>query len=621
MKKYCFILLCLVFLGVGFFDDGRASAQPLHAESSLEKTDLFIGEPVTFQIQVTGSENPERPNISNIEGLDLVYQGGQQNSSSSITIINGRVTKDIKKGYTFLYQLTPRRTGRIVIPEIAVHADGSTVLTKPVIIAVQKPVETDDYKLRLQLSRADCYVGEPITLTVVWYMGKDVRSFHFDLPFLKDAKFYFEDQKVEPGDGKKYYRIPVGDKEVLGVMGQGRIDGRDYSTLSFQKILIPKKSGDIVIESATVVAEALSGYRRRKNPFGDDFFSDFFGKTSSGIYRKIVVPSNSLTLKVNDLPLKGRPDIFLGHVGEYKIHTEASPTEVSVGDPITLKIALSGPEYLENIELPPLDNQEALIKSFKIPKEQSVGEIADNSKIFTQTIRALRPGIKEIPSITLSYFDTKTKTYKAAKSEPIPISVKAAHIVTAQDAEGAVTPLAISGSRVETWSAGIDYNYDDMSVLENKRLGFAQWLKSPLWICINGIPLVLYLILFAGVTYKRRMDLDPIAQRARRAYSRFQKTLKNVRKDDPANQHSQIILESFRKYLGDKLRMKGGVITFKDVKDRLDEKGVDPQTRELLKDLFEKCEAGSYAGNLNNIGSISLINLAIDLARKLEKQL
>jgi hypothetical protein len=67
--------------------------------------------------------------------------------------------------------------------------------------------------------------------------------------------------------------------------------------------------------------------------------------------------------------------------------------------------------------------------------------------------------------------------------------------------------------------------------------------------------------------------------------------------------------------------MKGGVITFNDVKERFDEKGVDPQTRELLKDLFEKCEAGSYAGNLNNIESISLINLAVDLARKLEKQL
>ncbi len=626
MKTYCLILFHLLLLGVGFVHVDTAEAQPLHAEAVLEKKNLFIGEPVPFQIQVTGSENPEKPDIPGIEGLDLAYQGGQQNSSSSITIINGSVTKNIKQGYTFLYQLTPKRAGRIVIPEIAVHADGSTVLTRPVIINAQKPAETDDYKLRLQLSKTDCYVGEPVTLTVVWYIGKEVRGFHFNLPLLENSKFYFEDQKVDTGDGKKYYRIPVGDKEVIGVMGRGRIDGKEFSTLSFQMILIPKESGEIVIEPATVAAEALSGYRRRQNPFGDDFFSDFFaddffGKTRSGIYRKVVVPSNSLVLKIDDLPLEGKPDNFSGHVGEYTIQTEASPTEVSVGDPVTLKITLSGPEYLEKIDLPPLDKQEALIRNFKIPKERAVGEIVDHSKVFTQTIRALRPGINEIPAITLSYFDTKEGRYQVAKSRPIPISVKAAHIVTAKDAEGVPVLPALSGSRVETWGAGIDYNYDDMSVLENKRLVLAQWLKSPIWISIIGIPPMLYLILFAGVTYKRRIDSDPLAQRARGAYSRFQKTLKTIRKDLPENRHSRIVLEGFRRYLEAKLRIKGRVVTFNDVKDRLEAKGVDPRTRDQLKDFFEKCEAGSYAGHVIRIESISLADLAIDLAKRLEKQL
>ena len=208
-----------------------------------------------------------------------------------------------------------------------------------------------------------------------------------------------------------------------------------------------------------------------------------------------------------------------------------------------------------------------------------------------------------------------------AKSEPIPISVKAVRIVTAQDAEGAVTPLAVSGSRVETWSAGIDHNYDDMSVLENKRLGLAQWLKSPLWICIIGIPPVLYLILFAGVIYKRRRDADPFALRAREAYQRFYKILRKIPKDDTEGRNSQIVLEGLRRYLGDKLRMSGGVVTFYDVKGRLDEKGVDSKTRERLKDLFEECEADSYAGNFHNIGSSSLVNQAIDLVRRLEEQL
>jgi len=622
MRRKWFEILYLLLSGIGFFHDAAAIAEPIHAEAIIEKQILFVGESASFQIRVTGSDNPEKPDIARIEGLDIEYQGGQQNSSSSITIINGNITKTSQKGYIFTYQLTPTKNGRIVIPEISVHADGQTLLTNPVMITAQEPEETDDFKLRLQLEKLDCYVGEAVPLTVTWYLGKDVRGFHFNLPLLEDSRLSFEDTKVNTQDGKKYYRIPVGNGEVVGVMGQGRVDGGEYSTLSFQKILIPKESGDIVIKPVTVASEVLTGFRPRNNPFGNDFFSDdFFGKTQSGIYRKVVVPSNSITLHVHDLPPEGRPEHFFGHVGEYKIRAEASPTDVSVGDPITLKIALSGPEYLENMDFPTLDHQEPLKKDFKIPKERAAGEMVGHSKVFTQTIRALRPGITQIPPLMLSYFDPETKQYRKAESDPIPISVKAARIVTAQDAEGIATPLAESGNRVETWSAGIDYNYDDMSVLEDKRFGLLQWLRSPVWISIVGFPPFLYLVLFVGITYKKRMDADPLARRARGAYSRFQITLRAIRKDSSGRETARIILESFRQYLTDKLRMRGGVVTFNDVKGCLKDRKVDLQTCDELRDLFEKIEAGSYSGNISDIESLSLVRSASDLVQRLEKKL
>ena len=166
-------------------------AYALEAKALVERSDPYVGETFIFQIQVSGSENPEQPNLSHLMDFTVEYQGGQQNSSRSVTIINGKVTQDVKEGYFFNYRLIPKREGRLTIPSITVTADNLSAKTSPVVINAQKPLETDDFKLRLQLTKGRCYVGEPLILSVTWYLGKDVRDFNFTLPLLDDNTFYF----------------------------------------------------------------------------------------------------------------------------------------------------------------------------------------------------------------------------------------------------------------------------------------------------------------------------------------------------------------------------------------------------------------------------------------------
>jgi len=607
-----------------FCADSRADA-PLSATAVVERKDLFMGESFILQIQVSGSEAPEEPDLSHVTDFTVAFRGGQQNSRRSIRIINNKITQDVQEGYIFSYLLMPKRTGKLMIPSITVSADGRSVKTDPIMINAQKPVETDDFKLRMGLSKKDCYVGEPLTLTVTWYIGKDVKKFNFTLPLLNTDSFYFADPETDLQSGKKLYRIPLGSEEVIGEKGRGRIGGKDYATITFRKILIPKQSGTIRIEPATVACSALMGYEKRRGMFDDDFFSDFFnddffGRSRRGIYRTVVVPSNSLSLHVSDLPLEGRPDNFAGHVGEYKIEASATPTEVSVGDPITLTISVSGPEYLEHVELPPLNQQPKFAADFKIPKERATAEISGKSKIFTQTIRALRTDVKEIPQIELPYFDTETRTYRIAHTEPIPLTVKETRMVTALDAEG-VSAQVSPGSEIETWSKGIAFNYEDLGVIENQRLGPISWFKSPLWLCLTLVPPVFYVLLFSGVNMLRRRNVDPLKSRARKAYGRLTKALKDARGVSSAGESYGIILEAFRNYLGDKLGLPKAALTFKDVKDPLAAKGVHKDELEQLKALFEKCEAGRYAGNAGRTDAVTLTDQSVRMVKELEKKL
>ncbi len=600
-------------------------AAPLSATAVAERTDVFVGEPVTFQIEVSGSENPEKPDISGIRNFNVEFLGGQQNSSRTVTIINGRLTQNVREGYVFTYRLIPRSPGRLTIPSLTVHADGRSAGTQKLVINARTPVETDDFKLRLKLSKEYCYVGEPVTLTVTWYIGKDVQSFDFNLPLLGDDRFHFADPGVDMHSGKRLYRIPLEGGEVIGEKGRSRLENRDFATITFEKILIPKKPGDMKIEPATVSCSALIGYEKRRSPFEDDFFSDFFdndffGRSRRGIYRNVVVPSNSLTLRVCDLPEKGRPDNFAGHVGEYRLEASATPREISVGDPITLTITLSGPEYLEHVKLPPLNEQPKFARDFKIPRERAAGEISGKSKIFTQTIRALRTDVREIPSFEFPYFDTLTGAYRIARTEPIPIHVKETRVITVLDAEG-IAERVLSGSEIETWSKGIAFNYEDMSVIEDQRFGPVSWLKSPLWMSLLILPSVAYLALLAGTGFLRRRNSDPLKIRAKKAYGNLVKSLKHARRTASAREKCDIVLNAFRNYLGDKLRMSGGTLTYNDVKDRLAAKGVGHGILVELKELFEKCEAGRYAGAASITDAGQLTEQGLQLAKDLEKKL
>ena len=67
--------------------------------------------------------------------------------------------------------------------------------------------------------------------------------------------------------------------------------------------------------------------------------------------------------------------------------------------------------------------------------------------------------------------------------------------------------------------------------------------------------------------------------------------------------------------------MAKGALTFNDAKDTLEGKGVDPDILDRLKDLFDQCEAGRYAGGTGLSDGASICEQSLRLAKVLEKQL
>jgi hypothetical protein len=618
MRKYTaiVILCCAVILGVCPY---AARAQEIDVRLEVESRDVYMGESFIMQININGSTDAVPPDVSSLDGFSTEYLGGSNNSSQSISIINGRMQRTVTKAFIFSYRLTPGRPGRLTIPALSVEVEGRTFSTQPVTIAVRRPSETEDFKLRMRLSKETCYVGEPVVLTVTWYLRRDVDNFRFTAPFFDNDAFTFADPEIKIDPSKKYYRIKMGDSEAIAVKGEGILKGETYATLQFSRALIPGEAGTFILPEIIVECDAVVGSRTGRD-FFDGFFRDDFFRMRRDRLKKYVVPSNKLSLSVTELPTEGRPPGFAGHVGEYRISATAEPSEVSVGDPITLSVIIEGPDYLGSIDLPPLLNQKDLTSDFRIPDERADGRIEGRKKIFTQTIRALSEGVTEIPPIRLVYFDTKKVSYETAYSDPIPITVKATRVVTAQDAEGLETGPA--GTPVEMWKEGIAYNYEGPEVVIPQDFGISSALGDPIRLGALVVPPIIYFVLLAGIALVRSRRSDPEARRARGALKRLSGRLETIGGKGDLSQAELCgeIMEALREYLGDKLRRPGATLTAHDVEKIMKERGADTEAVDAVRSVLATCEAGAYAGGLSSAEDrVNLVQRVRDAANRMEK--
>ena len=610
--------LLAVVLATGlcsFPPSGIAQDDPLKVRAAVQSQRVYVGQQFLLQVQVQGTDQPDPIDVRPLERDFVVTEaGGGASNSTSVSIVNGQMTRQVLRGYNFNYRLAPRSAGEAVIPALVVTAAGRSANTQPVRMQVLPPEENDDFRLRLSLSERRAYVGQPVTLSAAWYIGREVQEFSFTMPLLEDRRFEIVDapSSVAPGQGQAdALEIRLGDRRAIARKGVGELDGRQYTVLRFEKLLIPRVSGSVSIPEATVTfVTPKPSPSRRTDPF-DDFFG---GSLFSGVFggrrelETLAIPSNRPQIEVLDLPSEGRPERFSGWIGEFQLRTDAKPTSVAVGEPVTLGLTVSGSGLLATAQFPALDELPELTRDFNVPSEIGAGESRGDEKFFIQTLRARHDGVSEIPAIELPYFDPRAGSYRIARSEPIALEVQPSRIVTAEDAEGrsAAEPRQLD---VESTERGIAHNYVDASALESMPAGWTARLRplGPLPVALS-ILLLPPLLLLVSQAVRSEMTLGlPSMLLVRTHRSRWKRAAAAIDLDGSSGTKvAEAVLAGLRDYLGSRLGIAGSEAaawTYGDVEKLLGEaagyrkRGLAfPETLAAVRDVFERCEAGSYAG-------------------------
>lgn len=595
---------------------GADETNRFYARTVPAQTNAYLGQVIPVDVVV---RTPQRPAVPEL----------RSNESFHITALEAGAPTSETNTFLYRYAFRPLMEGTLSIPELVFSTDQTAVTSQPVVIQAQKPAPTDRMKLLNRLEKPEVYVGEPVRLITEWdstYQLGALKAVDFHHPILTDKRFRI----LEPFDPQKESAdkttgLPVHGTRVLATRRNYEQNETRHQVLTFEKILIPKKSGTFTLPASALLCAAGEERdpnsrhgRRTAFQYPAYFDNTFFDQNlTDGKYQRIYTEAPELQLKVSPLPLENRPDLFNGMVGSYTLDVQAEPARVRVGEPVTLTITITARDTMENIHLPPLRHQPLLINRFDIPADRSLPERKERSKIYTQTIRPRSTDISEIPALELAFFDPASNAYQIARSAPLPLTVDPAEAIGVHGLSGGFQ------TRLQANPDGIRQNYEAPDMLHNRRPHLFGW-AHPFWVFSLLLipPTAAGLTVCAALFGKKRHQIERTAKAAR-AYRIYRRNATHITRN--AHTKSEIYAELdrvLRVYFGDRLHLNPGALTFKEIDHHLAESGAKIELRQQLKELFERCEAYRFTTAYDEKANArQIVHAAAPLVKAAERRL
>lgn len=241
------------------------------------------------------------------------------------------------------------------------------------VSAVGGDDSTTGSSLVLTLGKERVYPGEHVPVTVTMTMqGESVRNISFP---------EFASSQLEVSE---IHQLDQQDGDQSAGMTRYRFGGR----------LKTVRPGSFTIGPATLSCEVM------ENAKGS---SAFFGGQEPRLVRLESAPAN---LEVFPLPSKGKPALFSGAVGNFSLSVKTVPSQVAIGEPITVTTMIRGTGSLEDAACPAL--VDSAMQSFPVHALRSTAELTCEQVVMPQRATSF-------PPIIWSYFDPDNKTYRVLK--------------------------------------------------------------------------------------------------------------------------------------------------------------------------------------------------------------
>ena len=467
-----------------------------HAQADDEPTiaveagasEIYIGESVDYAVEIRNVKNPSPPDMSAVRrNFEVVAMGDESHNQSSTYIINGQVSQQNSFGHAYRFRLTPKRTGKLVIPGPSATIDGKTVTGRSLSLNVVAPEAQDLVVPEIKIDRARVYPTQPFEVAVrvlVRPLPDDPdgdpliplrrRPPHLDVNWVDLPPGLVGDEKVrwlekllaENGSGFTLNDITTrsgafslfeGPRLAVFNLYRGRerrqgLDGKqvNYFVYELKRKLTAEKAGPYTLGPALVKGSFVAGME---------------GGSYTG--KPLVAVAAAVPVEVRDVP-SPRPATFCGGIGDYRLAASANPTSLRVGDPLTLTLDIErGPASgsLDLISAPDLTANPQVTADFEILDKNPTGRKEGDVKRFEYALRPKRDGVG-IPVLAVTVFNPDTEKFSEITTRPLALSVSAASRLGAGEIVGTLSGTATP--QIKSREQGIFQNVIDPSGSEGR---------------------------------------------------------------------------------------------------------------------------------------------------------
>ncbi|MEA3132244.1 MAG: hypothetical protein QOG17_90, partial [Gammaproteobacteria bacterium] len=319
-------------------------------KATIEPQQIAMGESAELTITSTGS-GMEPVTLPEVSGLEFRVIG----QSRRLEFVNGAALATT----SIVVRVTPQTAGIFTIP-------GITPKSQPLVLRVNPDNGTGNSSssgnarslrppagssaggirmtadgsafIKLDLPKRDIYVGESIPVDIEVGMRAGFVTSLNGLPTLTGGEFTLNNLSHQPERVEKL------------------IDGKPFTLLTWHSVLAAVKPGKFSLSVESPLTVRIRTRPQRDSMLddllGDPFMQNFFGAT---VPKDITVASPPSDLTVLPLPTEGRPPNYSGAVGSFKIASDISSTTAAAGDPLTLRMHVTGSGNFDRVDSAMLD--------------------------------------------------------------------------------------------------------------------------------------------------------------------------------------------------------------------------------------------------------------------------
>ncbi|GAB4423482.1 MAG: BatD family protein [Bacteroidia bacterium] len=584
-------------------------AQAQRFTSFVDRNKVAVGE--TFQVSFR-LENIETRNITYPDFSGFQVMSGP-NTTSSMQIVNGQVSRQL----TYSFFLTPKQNGTLTIGPASAEVNGQTLRTDPIQIEVSaagtqaSPDQPDgadaDAALEKQLKdlvfvrtlpdKRSVWQGEQVTVNYKFFKRVETMNLTAEEPPRYEG-FWVENVEINR---------PTAQNEVL--------QGVQYQTaLIKQDLLFPQRSGELSLDPMTLscVVRVQTQPQRPRTIFDNPFFNPYREYKYS-----FKTPAVSLTVK--PLPAAGRPADFSGAVGTYTLVSSIDKTETETGEPVTLRITVSGQGNIKKLPTLKLDFPPDFEVYDPVVSEQSSrdGGRLGGRRTYEYLVLPRNPGTFTLPVASFSYFDIAKEQYKTLRSDAFSLTVTG-------EPQAMTNPTNLPNvGKDDIELIGQDIRYIRSGEPRLQRRG-ASLATNVGYYTLYGLPVAIFVLLLVLRRRQIQAATDVAGTRSKLAAKMARKHLTRAQQllaQNDGKGFYKEVSQALWGYLAGKFNLGTSELSRARVGELLAARQVDPAYTARLGSLLDTCEMALYAPNAVPGGMQGTYDEVLDLITRIESSL